>query len=49
MNPFGNLAKEGNTLIVPATLSDASSMVAMAINIIRSGSNPELPPAHSQK
>lgn len=32
---FGNLAKEGNRLVVPATLSDASSMIAMAMNIIR--------------
>jgi regulator of protease activity HflC (stomatin/prohibitin superfamily) len=32
---FGNLAKAGNTLVVPATLSDASSMIATAMNIIR--------------
>lgn len=31
---FGNLAKEGNTLVVPANLSDLSSMVALATNII---------------
>lgn len=32
---FGNLAKSGNTLIVPANLSDISSMLAMATNAIK--------------
>jgi len=36
---FGKLAKEGNTLIVPATLSDAGSMIASAMTIIRQGEN----------
>ena len=31
---FGNLAKEGNTLIVPANLSDLTSMIALATNVI---------------
>ena len=31
---FGNLAKEGNTLVVPANLSDLSSMIALASNIV---------------
>lgn len=31
---FGQLAKEGNTLILPATLSDVGSMIALAMNII---------------
>ena len=31
---FGNLAKEGNTLVVPANLSDLTSMVALASNIV---------------
>lgn len=31
---FGNLAKEGNTLVVPANLADLSSMVALASNIV---------------
>jgi len=35
---FGKLAKQGNTLIVPATLSDVGSMLAMAMNVIRKGS-----------
>ena len=34
---FGNLAKAGNTLIVPTNLSDAGSFVAAAMSIIRSG------------
>ncbi len=36
---FGKLAKEGNTLVVPATLSDAGSMIATAMTIIRQGDN----------
>jgi regulator of protease activity HflC (stomatin/prohibitin superfamily) len=32
---FGNLAKEGNTLVVPANLSDVSSMLALAMNVVR--------------
>jgi regulator of protease activity HflC (stomatin/prohibitin superfamily) len=35
---FGNLARAGNTLIVPATLSDVSGMIAAAMNVIRQGS-----------
>ncbi len=31
---FGNLAKEGNTLIVPANLSDISSMIGTATNVL---------------
>ena len=34
---FGNLAKAGNTLIVPTTLSDAGSFIASAMSIIKSG------------
>ena len=42
---FGNLAKEGNTLIVPANLSDVSSMIGAATNVLAtlrppSGSTP---------
>ncbi len=32
---FGNLAKQGTTLIVPSTLSDISGMIASAMNVIR--------------
>jgi len=42
---FGNLAKAGNTLVVPATLSDVGSMITMAMNIMRQGSTPEVSPA----
>jgi len=34
---FGNLAKTGNTLIVPTNLSDAGSFIATAMSIIRGG------------
>ena len=33
---FGELAKVGNTLVLPANLSDVGSMLALAMNIIRS-------------
>ncbi len=32
---FGNLAKEGNTLIVPSNLSDMASMIALATTIVK--------------
>jgi len=32
---FGNLAKDSNTLVVPANLSDVSSMIALATNIVK--------------
>ena len=32
---FGNLAKKGNTLVVPANLADISSMIALATNIAK--------------
>ena len=34
---FGELAKESNTLVVPANLSDISSMVALATKVARNG------------
>ena len=34
---FGNLAKAGNTLIIPSTLSDVASMIASAMSVIRGG------------
>lgn len=30
---FGNLAKSGNTLVVPANLADLASMIALATNV----------------
>ena len=35
---FGNLAKEGNTLVVPANLTDLASMISLATNVVRSPS-----------
>ena len=35
---FGNLAKAGNTLVVPANLSDLASMIALAKNVIENKS-----------
>ncbi|MDH3400001.1 MAG: paraslipin [Chromatiales bacterium] len=32
---FGKLAKEANTLVVPANLADISSMIALATNIVK--------------
>ena len=34
LEQFGNLAKAGNTLIVPANLSDLSGMIAAATNVL---------------
>jgi regulator of protease activity HflC (stomatin/prohibitin superfamily) len=39
---FGNLAKVGTTMIVPANLADVSSMIASAMNVIQQG--PKMPP-----
>src|SRR5262245_4342347 len=41
---FSNIAKTGNTLVVPANLSDVGSMIALAMNVVQSkGSTPTLP------
>jgi hypothetical protein len=32
---FGNLAKAGNTLVVPANLSDIAGMIALATQVAR--------------
>lgn len=34
---FGQIAKHGNTLVVPANLSDVASMIAMATKIVQTG------------
>jgi regulator of protease activity HflC (stomatin/prohibitin superfamily) len=34
---FGKLAKEANTLVLPATLSDVGSMLTLAMNVIKEG------------
>nr|MBI3614150.1 paraslipin [Nitrospirota bacterium] len=40
---FGQLAKASNTLVLPATVSDVGSMIALAMNVI--GRRPAAPPA----
>lgn len=37
VSAFGNLAKQGNTLIVPGNLSDMSTMIASALTIVNRG------------
>lgn len=37
---LGNLAKEANTLVVPANLTDVASMLALAMNAIKQGATP---------
>jgi hypothetical protein len=31
---FGNLARQGNTLVVPANLTDLASMIALATTVM---------------
>jgi regulator of protease activity HflC (stomatin/prohibitin superfamily) len=38
---FGKLAKTNNTVILPATLSDVGSMIALATNVLRAGKDGE--------
>jgi regulator of protease activity HflC (stomatin/prohibitin superfamily) len=40
VNAFGNLAKQGTTLIVPGNLADMSSMIASALTIVNKGKGP---------
>jgi regulator of protease activity HflC (stomatin/prohibitin superfamily) len=40
---FGNIAKEGNTLVIPANLADLASMIALATNIAKSGKSADKP------
>jgi regulator of protease activity HflC (stomatin/prohibitin superfamily) len=40
---FGNLAKAGNTMILPASLTDVGSMIATAMTVVR-GHVPTPPP-----
>lgn len=39
LTEFGKLAQEGNTLILPAALSDVGSMVSLAMNVIKQQEN----------
>ena len=41
---FGQLAKAGNTLVLPANLSDVGSMISLAMNVIQGKKGPQ-PPA----
>jgi regulator of protease activity HflC (stomatin/prohibitin superfamily) len=41
---FGNLAKAGNTLVVPSNLSDVGGLITMAMNIVKQGGAPAGPP-----
>jgi regulator of protease activity HflC (stomatin/prohibitin superfamily) len=47
---FGNLAKSGNSMIVPANLADVSSMLAMATGALKGGSvvAPKIPVKESR-
>jgi len=42
---FGNLAKAGNTLVVPSNLSDVGGLITMAMNIVKQGHAPAGPPS----
>ncbi len=40
LTQFGELAKTSNTMILPATVSDVGSMIALAMNVIRAQAPP---------
>jgi regulator of protease activity HflC (stomatin/prohibitin superfamily) len=46
INRFGEIAKAGNTLVLPANLSDVGSMLALAMNVIqgKGAASPPRPP-----
>jgi regulator of protease activity HflC (stomatin/prohibitin superfamily) len=41
---FGQLAKSGNSLVIPADLSDVASMLALATRVVRGDGSPERDP-----
>ena len=41
ISEFGNLAKSGNSMIVPANLSDVTSMLQMAMRAVKPAASPE--------
>jgi regulator of protease activity HflC (stomatin/prohibitin superfamily) len=43
LTKFGELAKTGNTMILPASVADVGSMIALAMNVIKQGT-PTVPP-----
>ncbi|MGL5631377.1 MAG: band-7 C-terminal domain-containing protein, partial [Azovibrio sp.] len=38
---FGNIAKQGNTLIIPGNMADMSSMIASALKVVQSSTPPK--------
>jgi len=40
---FGNLAKTGNTLIIPANVSDIAGLIATAMTVVRTQERPPVP------
>src|SRR6266496_4193121 len=42
---FGQLARAGNSLVIPSNLSDVGSMLALAMNVIQSKTGAPRPPA----
>ena len=42
---FGHIAKASNTLVLPASLSDVGSMIALAMNVLKGAKPPEAPRA----
>jgi regulator of protease activity HflC (stomatin/prohibitin superfamily) len=42
---FGHIAKVGNTIVLPATLSDVGSMIALATNVLKGSTPGEAPRA----
>lgn len=45
VNKFGELAKQSNTMIMPANVADVGSMIALAMNVV--GKKPATPPART--
>jgi len=45
LESFGNLARSGNTFVVPATLSDVGSMIALATGMLKDRPRPAGPAA----
>jgi regulator of protease activity HflC (stomatin/prohibitin superfamily) len=43
LHEFGNIAKQGTTLVLPANLSDLASMVSLATNVLRQQHSPAAP------
>jgi len=42
---FGHIARTTNTVVLPATLSDVGSMIALAMNVLKGAKPPEPPRA----